>query len=42
VASFYLLSDLLAGVTDEIHHVDCGYHVGGIRAEDALDIALAQ
>jgi len=40
-AGLYLLSDLSAGVTGETHHVDCGYHVVGMKAEDAPDIALA-
>ena len=31
----YLLSDLSAGVTGETHHVDCGYHVVGMKAIDA-------
>jgi enoyl-[acyl-carrier protein] reductase I len=35
----YLLSDLAAGVTGEVHHVDCGYHVVGMKAVDAPDIA---
>jgi len=39
-AGFYLLSDLSSGVTGECHHVDCGYHVVGMKAEDAPDIAL--
>jgi len=39
-AGLYLLSDLAAGVTGEIHHVDAGYNVIGMRAEDAPDIAL--
>jgi enoyl-[acyl-carrier protein] reductase I len=39
-AGFYLLSDLASGVTGECHHVDCGYHVVGMKAEDAPDIAL--
>lgn len=38
-AGVYLLSDLSAGVTGEIHHVDCGYHVVGMKAVDAPDIA---
>ena len=38
-ASVYLLSDLSTGVTGEIHHVDCGYHVVGMKAVDAPDIA---
>ena len=37
-AGFYLLSDLSSGVTGECHHVDCGYHVVGMKAEDAPDI----
>ncbi len=39
-AGFYLLSDLSSGVTGECHHVDCGYNVVGMKAEDAPDIAL--
>jgi enoyl-[acyl-carrier protein] reductase I len=38
-ASLYLLSDLASGVTGEVHHVDAGYHVVGMKAEDAPDIA---
>ena len=38
-AGLYLLSDLAAGVTGEIHHVDAGYNVIGMKAEDAPDIA---
>ena len=37
-AGLYLLSDLSAGVTGEIHHVDAGYNVVGMKAEDAPDI----
>ncbi len=33
----YLLSDLGAGVTGEVHHVDCGYHTVGMVAVDAAD-----
>ena len=36
----YLLSDLASGVTGEIHHVDGGYNVIGMKQEDAPDIAL--
>jgi len=36
----YLLSDFASGVTGEVHHVDCGYHIVGMKAEDAPDIAL--
>jgi enoyl-[acyl-carrier protein] reductase I len=40
-AGVYMLSDLASGVTGEIHHVDAGYNVIGMKAEDAPDIALA-
>ena len=40
-AGLYLLSDLASGVTGEIHYVDGGYNVIGMKAEDAPDIALA-
>ena len=39
-AGLYLLSDLSAGVTGEIHHVDAGYNVVGMKAEDAPDISV--
>jgi enoyl-[acyl-carrier protein] reductase I len=39
-AGVYLLSDLAAGVTGEVHHVDSGYHVVGMKAVDAPDIAV--
>ena len=39
-AGLYLLSDLSAGVTGEVHHVDAGYHTVGMKQEDAPDIAL--
>ncbi|MBI1778679.1 MAG: enoyl-ACP reductase FabI [Proteobacteria bacterium] len=39
-AGLYFLSDLSSGVTGEIHHVDCGYHVVGMKAVDAPDIAV--
>jgi len=37
----YLLSDLGTGVTGEIHHVDCGYHIVGMKHPDAPDISIA-
>lgn len=40
-AGFYLVSDLSSGVTGETHHVDCGYHVVGMKAEDAPDITVS-
>ncbi len=39
-SGLYLLSDLASGVTGEILHVDAGYHVVGMKQEDAPDIAL--
>lgn len=39
-AGLYLLSDLSAGVSGVIHHVDCGYHVVGMKAVDAPDISV--
>jgi len=38
-AGLYLLSDLSAGVTGEVHHVDSGYHVVGMKNPDAPDIS---
>ncbi|HPU15660.1 MAG TPA: enoyl-ACP reductase FabI [Polymorphobacter sp.] len=39
-AGAYLLSDLASGVTGEIHHVDAGYNVIGMKAEDAPDMSV--
>ncbi|HVZ10482.1 SDR family oxidoreductase [Rhodopila sp.] len=41
-AGVYFVSDLSGGVTGEIHHVDCGFHVVGMKHPDAPDIALAE
>jgi enoyl-[acyl-carrier protein] reductase I len=41
-AGLYLLSDLSGGVTGEVHHVDCGYHVVGMKHPDAPDIAIVE
>ena len=41
-AGMYLLSDLASGVTGETHHVDCGYHVVGMKAVDAPDISVVK
>jgi enoyl-[acyl-carrier protein] reductase I len=38
-AGLYLLSGLGSAVTGEIHHVDCGYNIVGMKAVDAPDIA---
>ncbi len=40
-AGMYLLSGMSSGVTGEIHHVDCGYNIVGMKAVDAPDIAVA-
>jgi len=40
-AGMYLLSDLSSGVTGENHHVDSGYNIVGMKAEDAPDIDVA-
>ncbi len=37
-SALYLLSDLGSGVTGEVHHVDAGYHIVGMKAVDAPDI----
>jgi len=41
-AALYLLSDLGSAVTGECLHVDGGYHVVGMKAEDAPDIAVGK
>jgi enoyl-[acyl-carrier protein] reductase I len=38
-AGVYLLSPLSSAVTGEVHHVDCGYHVIGMKNPKAPDIA---
>jgi enoyl-[acyl-carrier protein] reductase I len=38
-AGLYLLSDLSTAVTGEVHHVDCGYHIIGMKNPKAPDIA---
>ena len=39
-SGLYLLSDLSRGVTGEVHHVDAGYHVVGMKHPEAPDIGL--
>lgn len=39
-SALYLLSPLSQGVTGEVHYVDSGYHVVGMKAVDAPDIAV--
>lgn len=41
-AGVYLLSDLASGVTGEVHHVDCGYHLVGMKNPAAPDIATVE
>jgi enoyl-[acyl-carrier protein] reductase I len=38
----YFLSDMSRGVTGEIHHVDAGYHVVGMKHPDAPDIVVGK
>ena len=38
-SGLYFLSDMSRGVTGEVHHVDSGYHVVGMKAVDAPDIS---
>ncbi len=40
--AMYMLSDLSRGVTGEIHHVDAGYHIVGMKHPDAPDIAVGK
>ena len=41
-SAMYLLSDLSRGVTGEVHHVDSGYHIVGMKRPDAPDISLVK
>jgi enoyl-[acyl-carrier protein] reductase I len=41
-SALYLLSDLSRGVTGEVHHVDSGYHVLGMKRPDAPDMSLTK
>ena len=38
----YLLSDFSASVTGEVLHIDAGYHVVGMKNEDAPDISVTK
>jgi enoyl-[acyl-carrier protein] reductase I len=40
-SALYLLSDMSRAVTGEVHHVDSGYHVVGMKRPDAPDITLS-
>ena len=39
-AALYLASDLSTAVTGEVHHVDCGYHIVGMKNPKAPDISV--
>ena len=39
-AAVYLLSDMSRAVTGEVHHVDAGYHIVGMKHPDAADIVV--
>jgi enoyl-[acyl-carrier protein] reductase I len=41
-SGLYLLSDLSTAVTGEVHHVDCGYHIIGMKNPNAPDIAAVE
>ncbi|MDX2158957.1 MAG: enoyl-ACP reductase FabI [Hyphomicrobiaceae bacterium] len=41
-SALYLLSDLGKAVTGEVHHVDAGYHIQGMKNEEAPDISVAK
>ena len=41
-SALFLLSDLGSAVTGENLHVDAGYHVVGMKAEDAPDIVVTK
>jgi len=41
-AAVYLLSDMSRNVTGEVHHVDAGYHIVGMKHPDAPDIAVGK
>jgi enoyl-[acyl-carrier protein] reductase I len=41
-AGVYLLSDMSRAVTGEVHHVDSGYHIVGMKHPDAPDIAVGK
>jgi enoyl-[acyl-carrier protein] reductase I len=39
-SAVYFLSDLARGVTGEVHHVDAGYHIVGMKNPNAPDISV--
>ena len=40
-SALYLASDLSTAVTGAVHHVDCGYHIVGMKNPKAPDITVA-
>ena len=41
-AAVYPVSNLASAVTGEVHHVDSGYNIVGMKAEDAPDISTVE
>src|SRR5688572_11311534 len=41
-SGMYLLSDLSRGVTGEVHHVDAGYHVVGMKGLNVPDLSTVR
>jgi enoyl-[acyl-carrier protein] reductase I len=41
-SAVYFLSDMSRGVTGEVHHVDAGYHIVGMKHPDAPDIQVGK
>lgn len=39
-SALYLLSDLSSGVTGEVHYVDCGYNIMGVKNPRTSDVDL--
>ncbi|MBT5433085.1 MAG: enoyl-ACP reductase FabI [Alphaproteobacteria bacterium] len=40
-SALYLTSDLSTAVSGEVHHVDCGYHIVGMKNPKAPDLSVA-
>jgi enoyl-[acyl-carrier protein] reductase I len=41
-SGMYLISDLSRSVTGEVHHVDAGYHIVGMKNPEAPDMSVAK
>jgi enoyl-[acyl-carrier protein] reductase I len=39
-SALYMLSDLSSAVTGDVHYVDCGYNIIGMKAVDAPDLII--